>query len=81
MEMGLWAVGESRSSGRIKLIYRIHFDFYVIFYLFILLSFRVLMQTRFKERTNSMNGRGKRSLEGGDDEDQKPARKIPALAR
>ncbi|CAA2945602.1 calmodulin-binding protein 60 D-like isoform X2 [Olea europaea var. sylvestris] len=38
------------------------------------------MQTRFKERTNSMNGRGKRSLEGGDDEDQKPARKIPALA-
>ncbi|KAL2482842.1 Calmodulin-binding protein 60 B [Forsythia ovata] len=27
-----------------------------------------------------MNGRGKRSLEGGDDEEQQPERKIPALA-
>ncbi|KAL6523390.1 hypothetical protein OROGR_016993 [Orobanche gracilis] len=39
------------------------------------------MQTRYMERTNSMKGRGKRSLEGGDDEEQEPERKRPALAR
>lgn len=37
------------------------------------------------ERTNSMKGRGKRSLEGGGggggDEEQEPERKRPALAR
>ncbi|KAL6520644.1 Calmodulin-binding protein 60 B [Orobanche minor] len=38
------------------------------------------MQTRYMERTNSMKGRGKRSLEGGDDEEQEPERKRPALA-
>ncbi|KZV33974.1 Calmodulin-binding protein isoform 1 [Dorcoceras hygrometricum] len=39
------------------------------------------MQTRYMERTNSMKGRGKRSLEGGgDDEEQEPNRKRPALA-
>lgn len=37
------------------------------------------MQTRYMERTNSM--RGKRSLEGGGDEEQEPERKRPALAR
>ncbi|GFP99453.1 hypothetical protein PHJA_002089400 [Phtheirospermum japonicum] len=39
------------------------------------------MQTRYMERTNSMKGRGKRSLEGGgDDEEQESDRKRPALA-
>lgn len=38
------------------------------------------MQTRYMERTNSM-ARGKRSLEGGGDEEQQPERKRPALAR
>ncbi|KAL7093156.1 hypothetical protein ACP275_11G025600 [Erythranthe tilingii] len=39
------------------------------------------MQTRYMERTNSMKGRGKRSLEGGDDEEkQESERKRPALA-
>ncbi|XP_073289593.1 calmodulin-binding protein 60 D-like isoform X1 [Primulina huaijiensis] len=39
------------------------------------------MQTRYMERTNSMKARGKRSLEGGgDDEEQEPNRKRPALA-
>ncbi|KAI3444141.1 hypothetical protein Pfo_000806 [Paulownia fortunei] len=38
------------------------------------------MQTRYMERTNSMKGRGKRSLEGGADEEQEPERKRPALA-
>lgn len=38
------------------------------------------------ERTNSVKGRGKRSLEGGGgggggDEEQEPERKRPALAR
>ncbi|KAL3643199.1 Calmodulin-binding protein 60 B [Castilleja foliolosa] len=32
------------------------------------------------ERTNSMKGRGKRSLEGGRDEENEPERKRPALA-
>ncbi|KAL8464173.1 hypothetical protein ACS0TY_033916 [Phlomoides rotata] len=40
------------------------------------------MQTRYMERTNSMKGGGKRSLEGGGgDEEQEPERKRPALAR
>ncbi|GKE78645.1 hypothetical protein Tco_1544765, partial [Tanacetum coccineum] len=41
------------------------------------------MQTRNMERMNSMRGdRGKRSLEGGgEDEQQQPERKRPALAR
>ncbi|KAL3841029.1 hypothetical protein ACJIZ3_025620 [Penstemon smallii] len=38
------------------------------------------MQTRYMERTNSMKGRGKRSLEGGADEGQEPEKKRPALA-
>ncbi|XP_051120400.1 calmodulin-binding protein 60 D-like [Andrographis paniculata] len=38
------------------------------------------MQTRYMERTNSMKGRGKRSLEGGADENQEPEKKRPALA-
>ncbi|KAL2228031.1 calmodulin-binding protein 60 B-like [Sesamum indicum] len=38
------------------------------------------MQTRYMERTNSMKGRGKRSLEGGGDEEQESERKRPALA-
>ncbi|KAG8367706.1 hypothetical protein BUALT_Bualt16G0100900 [Buddleja alternifolia] len=38
------------------------------------------MHTRYMERTNSMKGGGKRSLEGGDDEEQEPDRKRPALA-
>ncbi|XP_057787641.1 calmodulin-binding protein 60 B-like isoform X2 [Salvia miltiorrhiza] len=38
------------------------------------------MQTRYMERTNSMKGRGKRSLDGGGDEEQEPERKRPALA-
>ncbi|KAL7138070.1 hypothetical protein ABFS83_10G137800 [Erythranthe nasuta] len=40
------------------------------------------MQTRYMERTNSMKGRGKRSLEEGaaDEEQQEPERKRPALA-
>ncbi|GER27809.1 calmodulin-binding family protein [Striga asiatica] len=39
------------------------------------------MQTRYMERTNSMKGRGKRSLEGGDEEEQQESdRKRPALA-
>ncbi|KAL8488838.1 hypothetical protein ACS0TY_024952 [Phlomoides rotata] len=39
------------------------------------------MQTRYMERTNSMKGGGKRSLEGGGgDEEQEPERKRPALA-
>ncbi|KAI3446658.1 hypothetical protein Pfo_003323 [Paulownia fortunei] len=39
------------------------------------------MQTRYMERTNSMKGRGKRSLEGGGDEEQQESdRKRPALA-
>ncbi|XP_051150031.1 calmodulin-binding protein 60 D-like isoform X2 [Andrographis paniculata] len=38
------------------------------------------MQTRYMERTNSMKGRGKRSLESGGDEEQEPERKRPALA-
>lgn len=33
------------------------------------------------ERTDSMNGRGKRSLESGADEEQQPDKKRPALAR
>ncbi|GFY90666.1 hypothetical protein Acr_07g0008630 [Actinidia rufa] len=37
----------------------------------------LLMHTRYMERTNSLS-RGKRSLEGGDDQ---PERKRPALAR
>lgn len=38
----------------------------------------VKMHTRYMERTNSM-ARGKRALEGG--EEQQPERKRPALAR
>ncbi|PIN03413.1 hypothetical protein CDL12_24067 [Handroanthus impetiginosus] len=37
-------------------------------------------QTRYMERTNSMKGGGKRSLEGGGDEEQESERKRPALA-
>ncbi|KAK6159110.1 hypothetical protein DH2020_006424 [Rehmannia glutinosa] len=36
--------------------------------------------TGYMERTNSMKGRGKRSLEGGADEEQEPERKRPSLA-
>ncbi|KAG6383055.1 hypothetical protein SASPL_157205 [Salvia splendens] len=39
------------------------------------------MKTRYMERTNSMKGRGKRTLDGGGDEEQEPERKRPALAR
>ncbi|XP_047950182.1 calmodulin-binding protein 60 B-like isoform X1 [Salvia hispanica] len=38
------------------------------------------MKTRYMERTNSMKGRGKRTLDGGGDEEQEPERKRPALA-
>ncbi|KAL3819540.1 hypothetical protein ACJIZ3_005445 [Penstemon smallii] len=38
------------------------------------------MHTRYMERTNSMKGRGKRSLEDGADEEKEPERKRPALA-
>lgn len=38
------------------------------------------MQTRNMERKNSIRERGKRSLEGGEDEQQQPERKRPALA-
>lgn len=41
------------------------------------------MHTRYMERTNSMKGGGKRSLEddGGSEEKQEPDKKRPALAR
>ena len=41
------------------------------------------MHTRYMERTNSMKAGGKRSLEdgGGDEDQQKPDKKRPALAR
>lgn len=39
------------------------------------------MQTRNMERKNSIRERGKRGLEGGEDEQQQPERKRPALAR
>ncbi|CAI9777372.1 unnamed protein product [Fraxinus pennsylvanica] len=38
------------------------------------------MRTRYMERTNSTSGRGKRTLESGDDEEQQPDKKRPALA-
>lgn len=38
------------------------------------------MQTRNMERKNSIRERGKRGLEGGEDEQQQPERKRPALA-
>ncbi|KAK6136967.1 hypothetical protein DH2020_029294 [Rehmannia glutinosa] len=43
-------------------------------------DFTMRLKTRYMERTNSMKGRGKRSLEGGADEEQEPERKRPALA-
>ncbi|KAH6835387.1 Calmodulin-binding protein [Perilla frutescens var. hirtella] len=38
------------------------------------------LETRYMERTNSMRGRGKRSLDGGGDEEHEPEKKRPALA-
>ncbi|CAA2938336.1 calmodulin-binding 60 B [Olea europaea subsp. europaea] len=38
------------------------------------------MRTRCMERTNSVSGRGKRTLESGDNEEEQPDKKSPALA-